>query len=219
VSDTDPSPPPTSPGVASIALLGRRAVRVEVSDFVVALALAEWIRTQGAEVIGAVEVVAGATTVILDGVDDPSDATARIAAWTPPIDPRPVGPVVDVAVRYDGLDLRDVAAHWQVAPSEVGEVLAEVDLVSAFCGFAPGFAYLAGLPAERWLPRLETPRSVVPAGSVAIADRWCGVYPTASPGGWRLVGRTEAVLFDVRREPPALLAPGTRVRLVPERIE
>ena len=89
------------------------------------------------------------------------------------------------------------------------------EFVSAFCGFAPGFAYLSGLPDELpEVPRLATPRTHVPAGSVALAGRWCGIYPTASPGGWRVIGHTDATLFDVRREPPALLAPGTRVRFV-----
>jgi KipI family sensor histidine kinase inhibitor len=64
------------------------------------------------------------------------------------------------------------------------------------------------------VPRLATPRTRVPAGSVALAGRWCGVYPTGSPGGWRIIGRTEATLWDERRDPPALLGPGTRVRFV-----
>jgi KipI family sensor histidine kinase inhibitor len=84
----------------------------------------------------------------------------------------------------------------------------------AFCGFAPGFAYLRGLPAAWAVPRLAVPRARVPAGSVALAGGYAGIYPSASPGGWRLVGRTAVTLFDVRREPPALLSPGTRVRLV-----
>ncbi|GFJ90481.1 hypothetical protein Prum_041230 [Phytohabitans rumicis] len=99
--------------------------------------------------------------------------------------------------------------------AEAVERLAGTELRVAFCGFAPGFAYLAGLPASWAVPRLASPRPRVPAGSVGLAGEYAGIYPTASPGGWRLVGRTDAVLFDVRRDPPALLAPGTRVRLVP----
>ena len=91
----------------------------------------------------------------------------------------------------------------------------EVEFVSAFCGFAPGFAYLAGLPEKYAVPRLDSPRSRVPAGAVGLAGAWCGVYPTASPGGWRLLGRTDATLWDPDRSRPALLAPGTRVRFVP----
>jgi KipI family sensor histidine kinase inhibitor len=87
-----------------------------------------------------------------------------------------------------------------------------VTFVSAFCGFAPGFAYLSGLDAA--VSRLATPRTRVPAGSVALAGTWCGVYPTTSPGGWRIIGSTDARLWDVDRDPPALLVPGTRLRFV-----
>jgi KipI family sensor histidine kinase inhibitor len=84
----------------------------------------------------------------------------------------------------------------------------------SFCGFAPGFAYCAGLPDRLAVPRLGTPRTRVPAGSVAVAGTWTGVYPTVSPGGWRLLGTTDAELWQVDRDPPALLPPGTRVRFV-----
>ena len=82
----------------------------------------------------------------------------------------------------------------------------------AFGGFAPGFGYLTGLPPELHVPRRDTPRTRVPAGSVGLAGPFAGAYPRASPGGWQLVGRTDAGLFDVDRRPPALLAPGGRVR-------
>ena len=91
----------------------------------------------------------------------------------------------------------------------------------AFTGFAPGFPYLRAEPhggaAQRLLdlPRLATPRTEVPAGSVAVAAGYCGVYPRVSPGGWNLLGRTDVVLFDAERDPPALLEPGTRVRFQP----
>src|SRR3954452_234308 len=86
------------------------------------------------------------------------------------------------------------------------------DFVVAFCGFAPGFAYCTGLPPERAVSRLATPRPRVPAGSVGLAGEFTGVYPTGSPGGWRLVGRTELALWRPGGEPPATLAPGSRVR-------
>jgi KipI family sensor histidine kinase inhibitor len=84
----------------------------------------------------------------------------------------------------------------------------------AFCGFSPGWAYLSGLPAELAVPRLATPRPKVPAGSVAVGGEYVGIYPSASPGGWRLIGHTDAALFNVDADPPALLTPGTRVVLV-----
>jgi KipI family sensor histidine kinase inhibitor len=88
------------------------------------------------------------------------------------------------------------------------------DFVVAFCGFAPGFAYCTGLPDELTVPRHADPRPRVPAGSVGLAGEFTGVYPTASPGGWRLLGRTDLTLWEPDREQPATLAPGTRVRFV-----
>jgi KipI family sensor histidine kinase inhibitor len=82
----------------------------------------------------------------------------------------------------------------------------------AFTGFAPGFGYLTGLPESLRQSRLDTPRTRVPAGSVGVAGEFAGIYPRASPGGWRLLGHTDAVLFDPRAERPTLLAPGDRVR-------
>jgi KipI family sensor histidine kinase inhibitor len=148
--------------------------------------------------------------VLLDGLGEREDLDHLLSDWRPIAATR--GPLVEVPVTYDGPDLDVVAERWECAAAEVGERLAAVELVSAFCGFAPGFAYLSGLDVE--VPRLPTPRTRVPAGSVALAGTWCGVYPTASPGGWRIIGRTDAVLWDPRRSQPALLAPGTRVRFV-----
>jgi KipI family sensor histidine kinase inhibitor len=82
----------------------------------------------------------------------------------------------------------------------------------AFTGFAPGFGYLTGLPTALRQPRLDSPRTRVPAGAVGVAGEFTGVYPRESPGGWRLLGQTSATLFDPATDPPALLAPGDRVR-------
>jgi KipI family sensor histidine kinase inhibitor len=119
---------------------------------------------------------------------------------------------VELPTRYDGEDLELVARYWGVGPDEVIERHTATEFTVAFCGFAPGFGYLTGLPAELAVPRLATPRARVPAGSVALAGRYTGVYPSASPGGWLLIGQTELTLFDVDADPPALLAPGTSVR-------
>lgn len=202
-------------GDVQLRPVGLRAALVDVTDARAAAALALWARRHGVE---ALEVVPAATTVLFDGVDD-LGALRALLATAERDDALTSGELtggdpVEVPVVLDGPDLGWVAEHWGVDETEVVRRLAATELVSAFCGFAPGFAYLAGLPAALAVPRLASPRPRVPAGSVALADTWCGIYPTASPGGWRVVGRTAAVLWDAHREPPALLAPGTRVRLV-----
>ncbi len=190
---------------------GATAVLAEVGDAATALALATWARASG---VGAVEVVPAAETVLFDGVADLGALAARLASWSS-AEVAPAGELVELPVTYDGPDLAFVAEAWAVDEDEVVRRHTAVEYVASFCGFAPGFAYLAGLPAALAVPRLESPRAQVPAGSVGLAGAWCGVYPSASPGGWRLVGRTDARLWDPAAEPPALLAPGTRVRFVP----
>lgn len=176
---------------------------------------AELWRRRSAGDLTAVDIVPAAVTVLLDGVPDPAATAARIAGWHPR-DPTAGADAAEVLVPtvYDGADLPAVAGHWGVDVPAVVDRLRRTEFRAAFCGFAPGFAYLAGLPPELAVPRLATPRTRVPAGSVALAGPYAGIYPAASPGGWLLVGRTELALFDVRADPPARLTPGTRVRLV-----
>ncbi|MFJ8578903.1 allophanate hydrolase subunit 1 [Micromonospora sp. NPDC093277] len=174
-----------------------------------------WRRREAGE-LSAVEIVPAAATVLLDGVPDPAAAARRISGWTPLGGTAESNAAeVHVPTVYDGEDLPGVAAHWGVDVPAVVRRLRRTEFRVAFCGFAPGFAYLTGLPAKLAVPRLATPRTRVPAGSVALAGPYAGIYPTASPGGWLLVGRTDLVLFDVHADPPARLTPGTRVRLVP----
>jgi 5-oxoprolinase (ATP-hydrolysing) subunit B len=113
-----------------------------------------------------------------------------------------------------GPDLGEVCAVAGLSPAEVVELHASVELTALFDGFAPGFAYLGEVAAALAVPRLATPRTRVPAGSVALADGMSGVYPADLPGGWRIIGRTPITLFDPHREPPAYLLPGDRVRFV-----
>ncbi len=191
--------------------VGRSALLAEVADAVEALDLATWARTAQ---VGAVEVVPAAQTVLFDGVTDVSMLTARLQEWAATGEP-PGGERVEVPVVYDGPDLASVAELWGTDPAGVVARHCEIEYVAAFCGFAPGFSYLSGLPPELAVPRLDSPRPRVAPGSVGLAGSWCGVYPTASPGGWRLLGRTDAALWDPARDRPALLAPGTRVVFVP----
>lgn len=162
------------------------------------------------------EIVPGARTVLVDGLDDASTALGRVAGWTPSA-ALPAVPArsVDIPVRYDGPDLAEVASRWGMSPEAAVARHVTTAFTVAFCGFSPGFGYLTGLPGHLAIPRRATPRTRVPAGSVGLADEWCGVYPRDSPGGWTLIGRTDAVLFDLDRDPPALLSPGTAVRFVP----
>ncbi|MFD0722180.1 allophanate hydrolase subunit 1 [Streptomyces globosus] len=195
-------------------VVGVEAVLVEVGTAAEAAALhAEVLRRRAAGELGPVrDVVPAARTVLLDGVRDPAALAARITGWRVPPLAQEQGPLVTVRVRYDGPDLADVARLWRVAEREVAEVVGSVVFRVAFCGFAPGFGYLTGLPERFHPPRRATPRTAVPAGSLALAGEYAGVYPRSSPGGWQLIGTTDAVLWDPRREPAALFAPGTRVR-------
>ena len=121
-------------------------------------------------------------------------------------------PILKVPVRYDGADLSEAAAALGVTAEELKEAHQACVWTVAFCGFTPGFGYLS---SHQWpfdAPRQASPRTAVPAGSVAIAGQFSAIYPTVSPGGWQLIGTTELQLFDPARKPAALLTPGARVR-------
>jgi KipI family sensor histidine kinase inhibitor len=196
--------------------VGDRSLLVELDsgDEVQALH-AELLRRRAAGTLTVREIVPAARTVLLDGLDEPGRLAAALPGWeVPPVATR-VQDAVEIPVRYDGPDLPDVAALWGVPEGEVARIHAAADFRVAFCGFAPGFGYLTGLPGRYEVPRRATPRTAVPAGSVALAGPYTGVYPRASPGGWQLIGTTDTVLWDHARVPAALLAPGTRVRFVP----
>jgi KipI family sensor histidine kinase inhibitor len=141
------------------------------------------------------------------------EADSRLGSVTLP-PPR----IVEVPTVYGGEagpDLDDVAARAGLSTDQVVALHAGTDYLVYMMGFMPGFPYLGGMSARIATPRLGTPRTVVPAGSVGIAGAQTGIYPTESPGGWRLIGRTTLRLFDVARVPPALVEAGDRVRFVP----
>jgi KipI family sensor histidine kinase inhibitor len=122
---------------------------------------------------------------------------------------------VEIPVNYggeSGPDLEDVARHNSLTPQQVVEFHSGAEYVVYFVGFSTCFPYLGGLPSQIATPRLSAPRKLVPAGSIGIAGAQAGVYPLASPGGWRLIGRTALPLFDVNASPPAFLRIGDRVR-------
>ena len=167
---------------------------------------------------GVLDVVPGATTVLV--TTEPGLDLARLAERILALPLPEAGPAAaaaaEIPVVYDGDDLAEVARLTGLSPDEVVARHAAAEYTVGWMGFSPGFGYLTGLdPALARVPRLAEPRLRVPAGSVAIAGGLAAVYSTTSPGGWRLLGRTTAVLWDPRRDPPALLTPGLRVRFRP----
>ncbi|MFD5838134.1 allophanate hydrolase subunit 1 [Streptomyces collinus] len=197
--------------------VGEDALLVEVSSGDEAQALhAELLRRRAEGTLSVREIVPAARTVLLDGLDAPGRLAAELTAADLPAAPPRARDVVEIPVRYDGPDLAEVAAHWGVPVREVARIHGDTEFRVAFCGFAPGFGYLTGLPPRYDVPRRVTPRTAVPAGSVALAGAYTGVYPRSSPGGWQLIGTTDAVLWDHARVPAALLSPGTPVRFVAE---
>ncbi len=199
---------------------GPYAILAEVADVAQAQTLYAALRdTDGLDAL--VDLVPAARTVL--AVARPTaegraclDRLASVVDSLSPGDAAPGdGPLVELPVRYDGADLAATADLLGMAPDELVRRHAEAAYRVAFCGFAPGFGYLTGVPPDLRVPRLPAPRIRVPAGAVGLAGEFCGVYPRESPGGWRLLGRTDAVLWDAGRQPAALLAPGTRVRFRP----
>lgn len=174
-----------------------------------------------ASIPGSIEVVPGAVAVSLlydPGVTTFADVRDRVLlalATAESAETAVTGRLIEIPVEYDGPDLAEVARRTGMAPAEVIERHAAVDYEVALLGFVPGFGYLGPLDPRLVLPRRETPRPRVPAGSVAIAGAQTGIYPAATPGGWHLIGRTTVRLFDPDREPAALFAVGDRVRFIP----
>jgi len=188
---------------------GDEALLLEPADAGDVLGLAAALRGRA----GVAEVVPAARTLLVRADAATLDDLFRRAGEIEPV-PSAGAPADEVVleVRYDGADLAATAAELGLDPAELVRRHAAGSYVVAFCGFSPGFAYLTGLDPALHVPRLPEPRTRVPAGAVAVAGEFTGVYPRASPGGWRLLGRTDATLWDLDRTPPALLPPGTRVR-------
>ena len=189
---------------------GDRAVLLELADNAEAVRVATRVR---AELAGVEDVVPGHRTVLVTwaGAARADDVQAIASAGeVEAVAPR----THELSVAYDGPDLAEVAQLASLSPEEVVARHVAASYVVGFLGFAPGFAYLLGGDERLQVPRREEPRTRVPAGTVAVAGVYSGVYPRESPGGWRLVGSTETVLFDPTRNPPALFAAGDRVRFV-----
>jgi len=138
-----------------------------------------------------------------------------LADWPGAVQGGEGGRLHEVPTLYAGPDLAEVAERCGLSQAEVIARHSGRDYQVGAVGFMPGFAFLGELDERLALPRRSTPRTAVPAGSLAIAERQTAVYPQASPGGWNLIGRCLWTVFDAKAEPPCLLAPGDRVRFVP----
>jgi KipI family sensor histidine kinase inhibitor len=177
-----------------------------------------WSALRAADLPGIDDCVVGARSVLV--VVDPRvadlDRVRQVAGTPGPEASAAPGRTVDVPVTYDGADLDDVAEITRLSTVDVVRRHSAATYLVSFLGFSPGFAYLSGVDPVLQVPRRETPRTRVPVGAVAIAGEYSAVYPQETPGGWRLIGRTDLRVFDAgRADRPALLAPGDRVRFVP----
>jgi len=200
---------------------GDRGLLVEVADIATVVALTDLVRRHPDAAAVLADVVPGARTALLLG--RPGIVADRLRAIVP--DERqldaarrgaagesPTRREVVIPVAYDGPDLATVARLTGLTERGVVAAHTGTPWRVAFGGFAPGFAYLSGGDPRLQVPRRDEPRTSVPAGAVGLAGEFSGVYPRPSPGGWQLIGHTEVVLWDLDRDPPALLAAGTTVR-------
>lgn len=198
---------------ARVRAYGDQAIQLEVAGTDAVVAWTSAIRS--AQIPGVVDVVPAARTVLV--VLDAPTAVSSVSQAIDRLDPdtttlRADGPVIEVPVVYDGPDLDDVARLTRLSVAEIVAAHTGEAWTVAFGGFAPGFAYLVGGDSRLEVPRRESSRTKVPAGSVGLAGEFSGVYPRESPGGWQLIGHTDLAMWDLDRDPPALLQPGTRVQ-------
>jgi KipI family sensor histidine kinase inhibitor len=194
---------------------GDAALLVELDGLEPVLALYATLRDT--PVAGLVDLVPAARTLLVRIDRSVTDLTAveRALRDTPVgVGKRGLGDLVEVEVVYDGEDLDEVARLTRRTPEQVVADHTGQEWTVAFAGFSPGFGYLVASTPWPDVPRRENPRTKVAAGSVGLAGPYSGIYPQESPGGWQLIGRTDARLWDVSADPPALLRPGGRVRFV-----
>lgn len=196
---------------------GDEALLVEFASTDEVLACTEAVRK--ARLPGVVDVVPAARTVLVtfDGPRRQTPIRRRLTELCGPPRPWPDAAArpadrIDIDVTYDGPDLREVVRLTGLSSDEVVAAHTANPWRVGFSGFTPGFAYLIGGDERLTVPRRSDPRTKVPTGSVGLAGEFSGVYPRESPGGWQLIGRTDAVLWDATRDVPALLTPGMWVQ-------
>ncbi|MGE2713013.1 5-oxoprolinase subunit B family protein [Mycolicibacterium litorale] len=197
---------------------GDHALLLQFDSTAEVLAWSDTVRAAGLP--GVVDIVPGSRTVLvkLEGPRYQAPTRQRLAALRldrgaleDSASPADRTPDVVIDVVYDGADLAEVARLTGLEPDQVVAAHTGTLWRVGFGGFAPGFAYLVGGDERLQVPRRDEPRTKVPAGSVGLAGEFSGVYPRESPGGWQLIGHTDAALWDVDRENPALLTPGAWV--------
>ncbi|MFJ6415832.1 carboxyltransferase domain-containing protein [Paeniglutamicibacter sp. NPDC091659] len=203
--------------IVSTRFAGTRSVLVELSDLDSVLALGALL--EASPLPGQVDVLAAASTLFIktDGWASAQKISTAVLAMELGSAPADAGSLVEVPVFYDGEDLAEVARLTGLSVEGVVNAHSQQTWRAAFGGFAPGFAYLLGENQVLNVPRRDTPRKVVPSGAVALAGDYSAVYPRQSPGGWQLIGHTDAVLWDLERPNPALIRPQDRVRFIPSR--
>lgn len=196
---------------------GDQALLLECDSTAEVLAWAEALNQAGLPDV--LDIVPAARTVLVTLTEPRAQAAARqqlarIHVGSESIEHEPAGGRADVVIDvvYDGADLTDVARLTGLSTDDVVAAHTATPWRVGFGGFAPGFAYLVDGDPRLEVPRRDEPRTTVPAGAVGLAGEFSGVYPRESPGGWQLIGRTDAVLWDVDRADPALLAPGMWVQ-------
>ncbi len=192
--------------------MGDHGLLVELPGLAEVLSVQAQLQAEPTE--GQVDVVAAATTVLVT-VQEPQQVqalVARLALIDPSVPVEQEDALVAIEVQYDGADLAEVSATTGMSEEAVVAAHTGSPWIAAFGGFAPGFAYLTGGDQRLEVPRRASPRTAVPAGSVALAGAFSAVYPRESPGGWQLIGHTDAVLWDTGRAEPALIRPGNRIR-------
>ncbi|WP_340639315.1 5-oxoprolinase subunit PxpB [Arthrobacter sp. Hiyo1] len=166
---------------------------------------------------GIIDVVPAARTVLVTFDPEtirPSDVRDWLESAEPAYDVASSARDVTIEVSYRGPDLAETAQFLGMSEAEVVKLHTSSEWTAAFSGFAPGFVYLVTTHERLRVPRRNTPRTAVPAGSVGLAGEFSGVYPRSSPGGWQLIGTTTAALWDASKAEPALIRPGDLVRFV-----
>jgi KipI family sensor histidine kinase inhibitor len=201
-------------GAPEVLAYGDRALLVELEDTDRVVAWTEALTHE--PLPGVADLVPAAATLLVLLDEDADVAAVRSRLERVRAEPRPVeeedGEVIEIPVTYDGEDLGDVARITGLSEREVVDAHTGTVWRVAFGGFAPGFGYLIGGDSRLEVPRRDSARTSVPAGAVGLAGEFTGVYPRESPGGWQLIGTTTVPMWDLDRDPPALLRAGARVR-------